>query len=151
MGRKRYRPARAGREFYYFDENTTLGWAILRSISFEAGERQVALGVARRVLDYVGNHIGYQRATPPPAPTQATTLTAAQTFSAADVMLNAGTVFRNGRSRTARLNEEQRKDRVSNGFEAEDHIERVTERLRLYPYPAPGRGDRAVRVYPKAP
>ena len=82
------------------------------------------------------------------------------------VLLIAGQAFRQGKSRTAGMSEEQRisrrwiegKKADGRTLPPEDAVERATEKLKQWPYPAsriddgsgePVYGDRATRVYPQ--
>jgi len=88
----------------------------------------------------------------PPTDEKLPSLISSASISANEVLANAGVL---GRSRTASLSEEDRITRrhpkTGRPMPAEDFVERAQEKVRLWTQPAPGRGDRAVRVYPKPP
>jgi hypothetical protein len=148
-----------------------------RTIRFVTA-RQAAVNVAsgkwREVVyeDDLG-FAGYQpREAPEPQPiSKAKTgrdsvidMSKAATITLAEVRMNAGEM---GRSRTAGMAEWKRERRVRRAQEfrrivaLEDAIERAQEKVKQWPYPAnllgtddkgaPVYGDRAIRVYPKAP
>lgn len=66
----------------------------------------------------------------------------AAAISARECMVNAGVIFKDGKSRTANLSEEQRKEREKRThpkslkyLDAEDHIERTVEKVKLWKHP----------------
>jgi hypothetical protein len=141
-----------------FSDETTLGWRVLRRISVAEYQRRKSRGEMRPVFDESGNLIGCQ-----PIKVFDQHLTTRSTPAAIiprEVVLLAGTAFRDGRSRTAGLTEQKRMERASRVhprtgklLPPEDAIERVEEKVRLQTESAnyhDGGRDRAPRVYPRA-
>ncbi len=149
--------ARPRNHLLLFSPFTTLGWRVTRRISQGDGEAGVTNGKMRRILDETGRHIGYQpvKADPRPSLPSDPSRTA---LAVPETKANAGLL---GQSRTASLTEEQRRTRVhpKSGrlLPEEDFIERTQKLMQVYTQSANfakvhGRtGDRAVRVYPRAP
>lgn len=151
--RKHHRPRSSA--FLVFGNCTTLGWSVTRRISFEEGERRVLTGLWRRVNDDSGQHVGYQ-----PLLLQLPPLVVGDASPAAlreaETRANAGLM---GRSRTARMSDRERRERVhpkSGRILPEmDFVEHAQELVKCYPGSANyadmqrGISDRAVRVYPK--
>lgn len=123
-----------GREFGLYPSNTTLGWSIIRGVSFEKGESKVALGVWRRVNDELGNHIGYQMLASAVARGDLDLASRPQpvAITMRQMEMNAFQVFADGRSRTIGAREEHRMERVAQGFEPEDEIERVHRKVQVF-------------------
>ena len=144
-------------QLYVYPANITLGWRHVRTISFGDGEAKVERGSMRRVYDQFGQHVGYQLVVAPPRTDESLrSAHSAGQISAAESVANAGLL---GVSQTAGLDDDQRFERASEFSKTlypkvdliEDFVERAQEKVRLWTQPAPGRGDRAVRVYPKPP
>lgn len=115
-------------------------------IDVSTGERHVERGTFRRVYDELGKHIGYQPVKISPADFDVRSQPSTPAISEEETASNAGL---DGRSKTASLDELAREKRIANGLDPEDFIERAIEKVRCWTRPAPGKGDRAVRVYPK--
>jgi len=145
-----------------YSADIALGWRVIRTVRQCQGAKKVQLGEWRMVLNELGEHIGYQvlanfrtdRDLPSGASSTSITVT--------EILLNALTIFRDGRSRTKGLSEEKRITRHRHidgkALPPEDAVERAQAKVAAWPRPAshviPGdqdspMGDRAVRVYPK--
>lgn len=142
-------------EFILFRATSSLGWAISKRISYDKGERLVDQRVARRVDDEYGKHIGYQPCEPSEAKDDAPVVRSSPAISQGEILANAGTAFRLGGSRTAKMSEAMRISRThprsGKLLPAEDRIERAVAKVKAWPHPASVAGDKAVRVYPKDP
>ena len=128
-----------------FGATTTLGWRVVRMVSFAEGEKRAGRGSVRRVYDEVTNeHIGYQlvssheqrgdrdlRSQPSTA-----------SISMREMQLNAE------RSRTVGLTEERRMERVALGLAPEDLVERVQCKVRVFPHIGAAKRD-ILRVWPR--
>jgi hypothetical protein len=141
-----------------FSTNITLGWSVTQRTSYIAGEAKTERGEWRRVVDDHGELVGYQPVVHEvrPVPSSDRSRCALQV---PEMRANAGLM---GRSRTARLSEEQRTIRLhpKSGrlMPEEDFVERVAKLMAIYLASANfhdmrkrGISDRAGRVYPKAP
>ncbi len=133
---------------------SALGWRVIRQIDMDDAADRILAGTAREIFDKATGRLkGIELADGAPKdeniPSGDRTPCA---LSAREMRFAAGLY---GESLTERMSEERRVGRVhpASGrmLPAEDEVERVREKLKLYPFPAPGRGDRAVRVYPRAP
>ena len=103
--------------------------------------------------DQFGRFEGYNLVEAPPRTDESLpSLLSTASISSREVLANAGVL---GRSRTAGLREDERLTRrhpvTGHRLPAEDFVERAQAKVKLWTEPAPGRGDRAVRVYPKTP
>jgi hypothetical protein len=139
-----WRDTRQSGKYLLYGANTTLGWRVVRTISFEEGERREAAGSLRRVNDSIsGNHIGYQI-----VPTSERrgdrdlpSLSSTASISQREMEINAG---EGGHSRTAGMTEERRlEQRVP-----EDRIERVQAKVAVYAY-VTGKSGSILEVWPK--
>lgn len=144
MARPRVRTAH---QLHVYATNTTLGWRVIRNVSFADGEKRVEEGTFRRIYDQLNVHVGYQPLVNPFGDYGIRSEPSDTSITDAESQLNAGL---EGKSQTAGLSEVDRELRIAGGKSPEDVLERATEKVRLWPFPAPGRGDRAIRVYPKA-
>lgn len=119
-----------------YGANTTLGWRVIRTISFEKGERGIEQGKFRRVNDEItGKHLGYQfiSSAEQHGDKDLPSLPSAATISQREMQINAGEI---GRSRTAGLREQDRELlRVP-----EDRVERVQAKIRVYLQVGPEKG-----------
>ena len=107
-----------------------------RRVSYREGEAKVAAGEWSHVYREDGRLVGYEsvcRATVP-------IVSAAESCAgipAFEMQLNAFVVFRDGRSRTARMSEQERTSRTHprSGavLPAEDEVERTVAKVRLWP------------------
>lgn len=140
------RPRTGNNQFILFSPDASRGWRINRRISFADGERGVERGVFIRVLNELNQHVGYQMTAGREADYDVMPQGVSGALSLREIYSNAGV---NGRSRTRGLSEDDRLIRVKQGLHPEDVIERAEQKVKVYERPAPGRGDRAVRVYPK--
>lgn len=125
----------SNRNLRYYAPVTTLGWRCVCFCSFARGERFVALGEWCRVHDEAGNHVGYQqRSGRGPDADVIASAAARGAITAAESMINAGTYFSGGRSRTMRLAEPERIGRVhpldGRPLPAEDRAERVMQKVK---------------------
>src|SRR6185437_11077346 len=139
----------ADREFGVYPANTTLGWSIIRRVSFDKGESKVAAGVWRRVNDSTGNHIGYQMVGAAgrvdrdlPSRPQPVSITAEQSEK------NAGAAFVLGQSRTVGMSEERRMERVARKLDPEDAMERLQMKIAVFRHVGSAKGD-ILRVWPR--
>ncbi|HEX5236141.1 MAG TPA: hypothetical protein VFW25_12520 [Silvibacterium sp.] len=141
--------ALAYRQLWMYHTDTTLGWRRLSRVSVRVGERKVAAGVWRQVIDELGNHIGYQ---PVAAAAQRVDMDLPSqvqpvSIDAAQMEINAGVVFALGASRTAGKTEEQRLERTAVGREPEDAIERTQRKVQVFGRITAAKGD-ILRVWP---
>ena len=143
---------RTSLQFYLYSPTTALNWRRTQIVTLVEGDKLVAEGKARRRFDSWGRHDGYELIESKPTDEKLPSLVSSASISTNEVLANAGVL---GRSRTANLSEEDRITRrhpkTGRPMPAEDFVERAQEKVRLWTQPAPGRGDRAVRVYPKPP
>ena len=120
--------AASRKRFYLYGARTTLGWRVVRMVSQEKGYAMEARGVWRRVHESgSGQLIGFQL--------MSTELTrgdedilsvhSAAAISRSEMGVVAGTAFHDGTSRTYRLDEPRRIERMLRGRPPEDRIERV--------------------------
>lgn len=170
MGRSRAeRRRKSGAVLNLFSTNTTLGWIVECTVSFEMALEKVALRKWRFVYweaDGDGELAGVQALKPeePKAHKVVPTMEPSRaTITLDEMRKNAGL---DGGSATAGMQEwkrerRQRRARVDKGkiVALEDGIERAIEKVKQWPFPASRVddgsgpavfGDRAVRVYPKA-
>jgi hypothetical protein len=113
-----------------FASNNTLGYRVVRMISPEEGERRAATGAYKPIYhDLTNALLGYQLAkfetTRGDQEMQSQASTAS--ISCAEMRTNAGL---EGKSHTAGLPEDLRLERKV----PEDHVERVQEKVRVYPF-----------------
>lgn len=142
-------------DFELWSADTSEGYRVIKHVAFAYGESRVARGEWRRVFDELtGAHKGYQAVAPRHDVTASSDASRAA-LAPPEMKANAGLL---GRSRTGSMKpgDPRRIGRVhpKSGrlLPAEDFIERTQELVKLYPRSANFRtGDRAVRVYPKAP
>jgi hypothetical protein len=117
------------------------------------GDAKVASGIWDRVHDEDGKLVGYQPLDASPSDEQLPSQNSNPCISMGEMQANAGVCFARGKSRTENMPEAKRLGRkhplTGRLLPAEDFIERSIEKVKLWTRPAPGRGDRAVRVYPK--
>lgn len=142
------------REYLLYGSNTTLGWNVVRRISFERGETLTRLHKVHRVYDDFGAHAGYQMVDE--TKLYDTLLPSREGSSAAitarESEANSGVC---GESATADLPERKRIHRLHTVtgklLPAEDFIERAQCKVAMQTSTAnhDSRGDRAVRAYPK--
>ena len=138
---------------YELFTTTATGNRSSRWISEKEVIRGLARGSMREYYDEFGRFKGYELIdVPPPTDESLPSLISTASISSREVLANAGLM---GRSRTAGLREDERLTRrhpvTGHRLPAEDFVERSQEKVKLWTQPAPGRGDRAVRVYPKTP
>ncbi len=100
----------------------------------------------RREFNEFGVHIGYRPGKNVRTDYDLPSRESTPSIAVCEMEANAGTM---GASITSRLYDDQRDARASRKLAPEDFIERAMEKVRIWTRPAPGRGDRAVRVYPK--
>lgn len=139
------------KEFLVYVGDTNLGWRIIRTTSFEKGERLVLDGRFERLFDALtGKHIAYRisgnaiHARINEARFSSTSLTERDAQAIAGLF---------GKSKTAGMSEEMRLTRTcprtGKHLATEDFIERAAARVEAYTSSANVRGDLALRVYPK--
>lgn len=132
------RPRRRSRndDFLLFDRNTTLGWRVTRRIGYEQGEKLWATGHARRVNDCNGQHIGYQLIQQDKQSDGLPSLLGPVMLTAREMDLIAGTNFKYGKSRTARMSEAERITRLHpltrRMLPPEDPVERAQAKLKAF-------------------
>jgi hypothetical protein len=168
MAGKRPYHQKSTEKFILFAANTTLGWSVIRRVTFRFGEAKVAARKWRQIQDQFGTHIGYQPLVcvmpVPKAKEDLRDKLPPTQLKAKDARLIAGL---SGKSKTAGLSEGRRLKRhakydVDKILAPEDAIERAQEKVKQWPFPAsridkgkkksaPVFGDRATRVYPKPP
>ncbi|MFZ0663466.1 MAG: hypothetical protein WAM66_12290 [Acidobacteriaceae bacterium] len=130
--------------FFLYHTDTTLGWRILRHVAYREGEKKVARGLMRRVLDAAGNHIGYQPVTSAAArmdldvPSQPSPAS----ISAGEMRINA-----EEESATAGMAGHRRDERMAAGRAPEDRVERVIRKVQVYAHVGAAKGD-ILRVWP---
>jgi hypothetical protein len=126
-------------QYLLFNPTSVLGWTVIRRIGFDDGERQVELGVARRVNSDDGRHIGYQRCEPGESTLDVIkpAIPSSTAFSRAEADAIACSKWRGHRSRTVNLTEEQRMKRMhpvtKRLLPAEDFTERALQKMKVYP------------------
>jgi hypothetical protein len=120
---------RSRKTLMLYGANTTLGWRVVRMISPEEGERREATGSYRRVYDGMTNALlGFQivgveiQRGDEDLPTRRSS----HSISSGENRTNAGL---DGKSHTFGLAEDLRLERKV----PEDHVERVQEKVRVYP------------------
>lgn len=130
---------------YLFHSRTTLGWRVVRPIRFEQGERKVTCGSMRRVNDGAGNHIGYQILEAPAerGDKDITSQPSAVAISVSEMQVNAECT-----SRTEGMAEPRRLERLARIGEAEDLVERVQMKVKVYAHLGAAKGD-ILRVWPR--
>jgi hypothetical protein len=159
-----YRPrvrAYTAARYDLYPPTTTLGWRVVRKVTAAEVDDALIRGLWREVYDERGNFAGYQIKPNFKSDDDLPPGWSLCSISVNQMDLNAGTVFRNGKSRTAGLPEDERvtrRDRETNhALPPEDAVELAVEKVRLWPFPAsrvdngkgdPIFGDKAVRVYP---
>lgn len=130
MARRRNDRRYASGSVPLYDGDTTLGWRVTRAIPVERGERMVAQGVARAVVDEFGRMLGYQWAKPREtvAPESAPSPVS---LTARAMQANAGAM---GESRTATMGERRKTERVhprsGRRLPPEDYVERARNKVR---------------------
>jgi hypothetical protein len=145
--------SRPSEKFLVFAACTTLGWQVVRRLTFAKGEAMANAGVYARVYDEVtGLQIGYQIAKEPATDKDIPSQPTQAVISISELEANAGV---RGRSRTAGLPEHKRLERAKRTSRKtgklllpEDAIERATAKVRVYPMVGPARGD-ILRAWPK--
>jgi hypothetical protein len=140
------RPRSGNNQFILYAADTSKGWRVNKRISFVDGERGVDRGAFVRVYDDFDKHVGYQLTAGRIVDYDVKPQGAHGALSLSEMHANAGV---DGRSRTIHLSEDDRLERVRFGLHPEDSVERAIKKVKVYERPAPGRGDRAIRVYPK--
>jgi hypothetical protein len=135
---------------YLYHQNTTLGWRILRRVRFADGEKKVAQGTMRRVLDAIGNHIGYQFVGPGESrgDVEIPSQRSSASISRSEMEINAAQVFEKDRSRTLGLPDRVRDERAAKGRVSEDRAERVQRKVQVFPHIGAGKRD-ILRVWPR--
>jgi hypothetical protein len=103
---------RGSRRLPLYAAETLLGWRVIRWISRIKGSDMVAQGFARDVHDEQFNHIGFQLMPTRQMEQQQLSMHTSTGLVPRDVMLNAGTQFKHGKSRTAGMTEDQRLHRT---------------------------------------
>jgi hypothetical protein len=119
------KPFKESRNFLLFPARTTLGWRVIRRVSFCEGETRVRTGDWRRVLDSVSrDHVGYQVCAPEMSrgDYEIPSAFSPASITAREAQINAGLM---GESRTARLSEDKRAERRV----MEDRVERVRAKV----------------------
>lgn len=138
--------------FPLFSSETILGWSVLKQVSAFKGEDMVALGIWREVYDEQNNHIGFQIMPGRQNEQVKLSMQSSSGLVARDIVLNAGAVFRGGKSRTAGLTEDQRANRrhpkTNKLLAPEDAVEQVQAKVRVWPDLKDGKQD-ILRVWPK--
>jgi hypothetical protein len=133
--RRRRRRQQDGK-LWLFSPVTTLGWRATRWIHPDEGERKVAIGQLRHVLDPSGKLIGYQMAEGMPRDENMPSRRAPVSLSVHDMELIAGQTFPKGKSKTAGLPEDLRISRVhplsGRALPPEDDVERAVAKLGAY-------------------
>jgi predicted alpha/beta hydrolase len=167
MGKSRaQRRTARGKIINLFFTNTTLGWRVASHVPVELAVEKIALRQWREVFFEDGSLAGVQPLKPPEGKALSEVLIErliAVTITLPEIKRNAGLY---GRSHTIGMPEWKRLRRHARLDDQkilppEDAIERAIEKVKQWPYPAsrigtdekgaPVFGDRAVRVYPKAP
>lgn len=124
---------RSGRKrFYLYPSETSLGWRMIRMVSLIQGEARVLDRAWRRVIEFgSGEHIGYQICSweMSRGDYEIPSTFSPAAISAEEMNLNAGTKFEEGKSHTRGLSEDRRRLRLV----PEDHIERVQQKIRVWP------------------
>lgn len=137
---------RDNRGMLLFDTNITLGWRVVRDVSFAAGEAKVESGEWQRVYDAAMNHIGYQPMKgEKPIDEGIPSIHSCASISRSETEINAGL---RGESHTAGMVEMERSRRIARGLMPEDKVERVVAKIRVWKKLGAKRGDIA-RVWPK--
>lgn len=121
--------------------STTLQSSIVGLISRKTGERMVRRGLVEEGVDLDGATPCFRKLQPERGAKKSVPVVefaidsdeSSAAFSQAEVMAIAGTGFRNGRSRTARMTDEQRAARVNlrtgRKLPAEDIVEKATNKF----------------------
>ena len=132
-----------------------IGLTHLKWLSEQRVRDALSRGSIRELHDEFGRFLGYELIQPPPVTDEGLgSARSTASISTAEIKANAG-LF--GRSRTAHLDDADRMVEAANrkfypsADDLEDFVERAQAKVRMWTQPAPGRGDRAVRVYPKRP
>jgi hypothetical protein len=111
----------------------------------------VAKGMCREVYDAQGNHIGFQFMPGHRDDEVRLSMQSSSGLVPKDIVLNAGRAFKNGKSKTAHLTEEQRVHRVhaktGKILPPEDAVEKVEAKVRVWPDLA-GKKKDILRVWP---
>lgn len=137
--------ARAYPELWLYHTDTALGWRRLRRIRHVQGERKVALGLMRRVMDQAGNHIGYQPIAPAAARVD---MDVKSQPSSASISLREMRLNAEAMSRTMGLPAHRRDERIANGRAPEDLAERVQRKVQVFVHVTAVKGD-ILRVWPR--
>lgn len=167
MGKSRSeRRAASAVLFNLYSSNTVLGWRVIDQVPMELAVVKVALKKWQRIFYADGELAGFQpltEASAPPAKVAFSLDGSPATITLTEVKMNAGLY---GRSHTSGMPEWKRIGRHAKYDEKkilppEDRIEQAREKVRSWPFPAsvlgmdedgkPIFGDRAIRVYPRAP
>lgn len=123
-----------------FDEETALGWRVVRQVRIELAAARLATGDWREVRNCLGGFLGIQPVSAPKAKGGSNGAPTPAVLNMADMECIAGL---RGSSRTRHL---PWKERDREGFRP-DRVERAEDRLIEW---LQVHGDRAVRVYPRA-
>lgn len=159
-----YRPrvrAYTAARYDLYPPTTTLGWRVVRKVTAAEANDALERGLWREVCNERGEFAGYQIKANFKSDEDLPSGSSLCSIAVKEMELNAGTAFRRGKSRTAGLQEDERvalrNQQTNHALPPEDAVERATEKVRLWPYPASrvdnGKGDavfgdRAVRAYP---
>ena len=121
-------------------------------VSASKGEDMVALGIWREVYDEQNNHIGFQIMPGRQSEQVKLSMQSSSGLVARDIVLNAGAVFKGGKSRTAGMAEDQRVNRIHRQtgkvLPPEDAVEQVQAKVRVWPDLTDEKQD-ILRVWPK--
>lgn len=149
--RPRVRAYNEDHSYNLYPPETERYWRVIRIVRFEQAESKVAAGEWRRDFEADGQPCyrvipTHEKEKDLPSGRTSVSITARES------MLNAfAAAFRDGRSRTVVLTEEQRlsrRDSRGKALPPEDAVERAVAKVREWPK---AHGDRAVRVYPPKP
>lgn len=130
---------------YLYHTDTALGWRRLHVVHSRQGEKKVARGVWRKVVDEAGNHIGYQPVAPAAARVD---MDVRSQPSSAAISLREMKVNAEATSRTDGLPEQRRNERIAAGKAPEDLAERVRRKVQVYASVGAARGD-ILRAWPR--
>jgi hypothetical protein len=112
-----------------------LGATVLRMVTWEAGERLLADGEAKRLHDpQTGRCLGFQRMKTEIVKTRKTgeSLTSECALTRWEIELVAGQAFRDGKSRTLVMSETRRRTLLARGIVACDAVEEALVKLQAF-------------------
>ena len=147
MSRPRVRGTFNSNNFDLYPSNTSLGWRVVRKVTYAKGMEKCALGLWRKVYDEQHNHVGFQIGAYDDCSNVVGSRPTPTAIARFEMEINALS-----KSRTAHLCEDQRVSRsnrqTGKALPPEDRAERVQAKVRVWPEVEARKQD-ILRVWPK--